>query len=137
MIERRLIGSALLCLFFLGGMAQEQRYNGYPSREGNIDIKENFADPPKGYGNIPFYWWNGDSLNRERLQEQLQILSEASTDGFSVSYIHSHPLVDVKLNSNGYGGFGKADLEPQGFLLIDGGRLGIGFPVNALMREWD
>lgn len=28
---------------------------------------------------------------------------------FSVSYIHSHPLVDVKLNSNGYGGFGKAD----------------------------
>lgn len=91
MIERRLIGSALLCLFFLGGMAQEQRYNGYPSREGNIDIKENFADPPKGYGNIPFYWWNGDSLNRERLQEQLQILSEASTDGFSVSYIHSHP----------------------------------------------
>ena len=109
MIERRLIGSALFCLFFLGGMAQEQRYNGYPSREGNIDIKENFADPPKGYGNIPFYWWNGDSLNRERLQEQLQILSEASTDGFSVSYIHSHPLVDVKLNSNGYGGFGKAD----------------------------
>lgn len=109
MIERKLIGSALLCLFFLGGMAQEQRYNGYPSREGNIDIKENFADPPKGYGNIPFYWWNGDSLNRERLQEQLQILSEASTDGFSVSYIHSHPLVDVKLNSNGYGGFGKAD----------------------------
>ena len=40
MIERKLIGSALLCLFFLGGMAQEQRYNGYPSREGNIDIKE-------------------------------------------------------------------------------------------------
>ena len=115
MIERRLIGSALFCLFFLGGMAQEQRYNGYPSREGNIDIKENFADPPKGYGNIPFYWWNGDSLNRERLQEQLQILSEASTDGFSVSYIHSHPLVDVKLNSNGYGGFGKADPGTPGF----------------------
>lgn len=48
MIERRLIGSALLCLFFLGGMAQEQRYNGYPSREGNIDIKETLLILRKG-----------------------------------------------------------------------------------------
>lgn len=109
MLGKKVISVSLLCSLFSIGMAQEQRYIGYPSREGNINIEENFVNPPKGYGNVPFYWWNGDSLNRDRLQEQLQILSEASTDGFSVSYIHSHPWVDVELNAKGYGSFGKAD----------------------------
>lgn len=107
---RRKIIIGLLCCTCLGqGRAQEQRCKGYPSREGNIDIKEYFANPPKGYGNVPFYWWNGDSLNQERLMDQLKTLSEAAVDGFAVSYIHSHPLVDVEWNAKGYGGFGKPD----------------------------
>lgn len=88
---------------------QSQRPKGYPSREGSIDIRQHFANPPKGYGNAPFYWWNGDSLNRERLSDQLELLRDASTDGLAVSYIHSHPAVDVKLNANGFGAFGRAD----------------------------
>ena len=87
----------------------QQAYKGYPSKEGAIDIKEYFQHPPKGYGNVPFYWWNGDSLKRERLLEQLDILSDASTDGFAVSYIHTHPKVDIEQNAQGYGSFGRAD----------------------------
>lgn len=82
---------------------------GFPSREGLVDIRSNFNNPPKGYGNVPFYWWNGDSLKLNRLNEQLEILSDAAIDGFSVSYIHTHPGVDVELNSHGYGSFGRAD----------------------------
>lgn len=108
-MQKKAIVSLLLCSFFRLGEAQEQRFKGYPSREGNIDIRENFINPPKGYGNVPFYWWNGDSLNYERLLDQLNTLSDAPIEGFSVSYIHSHPLVDVELNANGYGGFGKPD----------------------------
>ena len=85
----------------------QQQYKGYPSRSGEIDIRAHFANPPKGYGNVPFYWWNGDSLKRDRLEAQLEELHDASTDGFAVSYIHSHPQADVVLNANGYGGFGK------------------------------
>ena len=72
-------------------------------------LKQNFTNPPKGYGNVPFYWWNGDSLNKERLKDQLNILSEAAIDGLSISYIHTHPQIDKDVNAKGYGSFGRAD----------------------------
>ena len=105
-----------LLVLFLGVLqsctqspVQSQKYKGFPSREGEIDIKANFANPPKGYGNVPFYWWSGDTLIKERLAEQLDILGESATDGFAVSYIHTHPKVEVELNANGYGGFGRVE----------------------------
>ena len=70
---------------------------------------KHFASPPAGYGNVPFYWWNGDSLRRERLQEQLEILSSAAVDGFAVSYIHTSPRIDTLENKNGYGLFGMTE----------------------------
>ena len=108
-MRRKIMSGLLFCFLFVQGEAQEQRFKGYPSREDVIDIKDHFVNPPKGYGNVPFYWWNGDSLNYERLMDQLNILSESSVDGLAVSYIHSHPMVDVELNKKGYGGFGKPD----------------------------
>ena len=33
--------------------AQSQRYKGYPKKD--TDIFSEFANPPKGYGNVPFY----------------------------------------------------------------------------------
>ena len=83
--------------------AQSLKYQGYPSSEGEIDLRSNFEAPPKGYGNIPFYWWSGDTLQYERLLDQLSILAESATDGFSVSYIHTHirlaqqPWIDIRL----------------------------------------
>ena len=99
----------LLLIFISCKEIPQQAYKGYPSKEGTIDIKKFFQHPPKGYGNVPFYWWNGDSLKKERLLEQLDILTDASTDGFAVSYIHTHPKVDIEQNAQGYGSFGRAD----------------------------
>lgn len=99
----------ILSMLCVGLYSQSLKYQGYPSSNGNIDIRSNFVNPPKGYGNVPFYWWNGDSLNYERLMDQLSVLSEASIDGLSVSYIHTHPEVDIELNAQGYGSFGRAD----------------------------
>ena len=98
-----------LSLLSVGVMSAREAYKGFPSAESAKNLKENFRNPPKGYGNVPFYWWDGDSLVRERLQYQLDILSDAPVDGFAVSYIHSHPAIDVELNANGYGNFGKPD----------------------------
>ncbi len=103
-----------ICMAYVLTACKEQGHIGYPSRDGEVDIVENFTNPPKGYGNVPFYWWNGDSLNRERLLEQLEVLEEASTDGFSISYIHTHPEVDKALNAGGYGSFGRADAGEPG-----------------------
>lgn len=86
-MRRKIMSGLLFCFLFVQGEAQEQRFKGYPSREGVIDIKDHFVNPPKGYGNVPFYWWNGDSLNYERLMDQLNTLSESSVDGLAVIFI--------------------------------------------------
>lgn len=87
-----------------------QAFKGFPPSvpDGNL-LMERFRTPPPGYGTVPFYWWDGDSLDRDRLDWQLGILADAPVDGFSVSYIHSHPGIDSALNAGGYGGFGKPD----------------------------
>ena len=86
-----------------------QYKKGWPSKDAGIDIREGFVNPPKGYGNVPFYWWCGDNLDLDRLTEQLEILSSSATDGLCVSYNHSHPQVDLEFNSQGYGGYGKTE----------------------------
>lgn len=99
----------LASLFCSAAFAGDKLPLGYPSRSGTIDIEKHFASPPKGYGNVPFYWWNGDTLTKERLLHQLDVMEESATDGFAVSYIHTHPKIDIEQNSKGYGSFGRAD----------------------------
>ena len=81
---------------------QLQKGKGYPKKAYESDLLQHFAAPPGGYGNVPFYWWNGDSLRKERLQEQLDILSSSAVDGFAVSYIHTSPRIDTFENRDGY-----------------------------------
>ncbi len=102
-----LITLALISSHSLRAEDISQAYKGYPSRSGEIDIRAGFQNPPKGYGNVPFYWWTGDSLKLERLREQLAILSDASTDGLCVSYNHTHAAVDTALNAAGHGPCGR------------------------------
>lgn len=94
-----------------------QAGKGFPGHDAaRGTLLERFQNPPKGYGTVPFYWWDGDSLDCERLADQLDILTDAPVDGFSVSYIHSHPKIDRELNAAGYGGFGKPDAgRPEAF----------------------
>ena len=86
-----------------------QKFKGYPLKGENIDVLPGFIHPSKGYGNIPFYWWNGDSLNRDRLREQLDILAASATDGFTISYIHLHNKSDSVEMQSGYGLFGRTE----------------------------
>jgi len=60
---------------------------------------ENFKNPPRGYGEVPFYWWTGgEELTRERLLWQLDQLSEATVLGLNVSYNHTHKVADSLAN---------------------------------------
>lgn len=100
---------AFMTLLASTGHAQSQKYKGYPDKRPDLDVLPGFVNPPKGYGNVPFYWWNGDVLDKERLKDQLDILSESATDGFAVSYIHTTPQVDTLENKDGYGLFGRTE----------------------------
>lgn len=107
---RRLSPAIFLVLlpFVLNGQ-QTQYKKGWPRDPGGIDIRKEFRNPPKGYGNVPFFWWNGDSLRMDRLREELEILSSSATDGFAVSYIHTAPAVDSLENKDGHGLFGRTE----------------------------
>lgn len=89
--------------------SQSQHLKGYPERGEKFDVLPGFQHPPKGYGNVPFYWWSGDRLTRERLAAQLDILSESATDGFAVSYIHTDPKTDTLFNGKKYGLYGRTE----------------------------
>ena len=47
-----------------------------------------FKEPPRDFAPIPFHFWNGERLTRERLSWQLEQLSAQGIGGTIVSYIH-------------------------------------------------
>jgi len=73
-------------------------FPGFPG-EDETAFFENFKNPPRGYGEVPFFWWTGgEELTRERLLWQLDQLSEASVLGLNVSYNHTHKVADSLAN---------------------------------------
>lgn len=61
---------------------------GYPSRGADVDLRAGFASPPPGYGEVPFWWWTGDPLDRERLLWQIEELHRKGIAGVQVNYAH-------------------------------------------------
>lgn len=51
-------------------------------------LLERFKSPPSDYAPISFYFWNGESLTRERLSWQLEQVRAQGIMGTIVSYIH-------------------------------------------------
>lgn len=49
----------------------------------------NFKSVPKGYGEVPFFWWLGDKLTKEKLSWQLEQLKDHHISGIQVNYAHS------------------------------------------------
>lgn len=53
------------------------------------NLLSNFTNPPKGYGEVSFYWWLGDKLTKERILWQLDKLSNKHIEALQVNYAHS------------------------------------------------
>jgi hypothetical protein len=47
---------------------------GFPSRAADLDARPGFQNPPAGYGEVPFWWWTGDPLDKDRLLWQIEQL---------------------------------------------------------------
>ncbi|MBQ2758590.1 MAG: hypothetical protein IJE93_02360 [Clostridia bacterium] len=71
-----------------------------------------FLTPNDKYGEVPFYWWGGDKLDRERLSKQLQLLKEKGIAGIQINYSHQYS----RYSTEPYGGHGKSiEGEPEQF----------------------
>src|SRR5574344_1157895 len=62
---------------------------GRPDRSANMDALPGFKNPPKGYGEVPFYWWLGDTLTRAHLTDHLDKLAIRGVSSLQVNYAHS------------------------------------------------
>ena len=63
--------------------------SGFPDRSPNLDVLPGFISPPKGYGEVSFYWWVGDTLTKERITSQLDQLKDQSITGLQINYCHT------------------------------------------------
>jgi hypothetical protein len=76
-----------LCLLLLASSVRAGG-TGLPSRDPNLDVLPGFKTPPPGYGEIPYWWWTGDTLNADRLISQLDALHAKGISGVQVNYSH-------------------------------------------------
>lgn len=61
---------------------------GYPERENIRNLEEKFRTPPRGYGEVPFYWWIGDTLTRDHIEWELDQLSGRHISSLQINYCH-------------------------------------------------
>jgi hypothetical protein len=61
---------------------------GFPSRDSDLDVLPGFQNPPEGYGEVPFWWWTGDPLDKDRLLWQIEELHKKGIPGMQINYAH-------------------------------------------------
>ena len=62
---------------------------GFPDRSSKLDVLPGFKNPPKGYGEVSFYWWLADTLTHERITWQLEQLKDKGITGLQINYCHT------------------------------------------------
>ncbi len=75
----------LFCLLFIlfGWTTFGEEY-----AKSDILNANDFRQPPRGYGEVPFWWWTGEKLNAERLIHQLNELHKKGISGVQINYAH-------------------------------------------------
>ena len=82
------ISIALLLLTFCLRGQVTKLTPGFPDRSSELDVLPGFKNPPKGYGDVAFYWWQGDTLTRERLTWELDQLKDKGVTSLQINYSH-------------------------------------------------
>jgi len=86
MKSRILFALFTFCQFSLFGQAILPA--GYVDRSPSLDVLPGFLNPPKGFGEVPFYWWQGDTLTRERITWELNQLQNKGISSLQINYSH-------------------------------------------------
>ena len=61
---------------------------GQANRSPDLDILPGFQKPPAGFGAVPFFWWLGDPLTKERLGWILGQMKGYGISGYQINYAH-------------------------------------------------
>jgi hypothetical protein len=85
-IKKHLFFIFLIVGFYSVGQSQSM-HTGNRSSNG-LDVLQGFKNPPKGYGDVAFFWWQGDTLTRERLTWELNQLKNKGVTSLQINYSH-------------------------------------------------
>ena len=95
---------------------------GYPdneatSKEPLSSFFAKFLEPPPGYGQVPFYWFTGDQLTKERLSWQLDFLAGRTLPGVNPEEMpQDYPMPRISgVQINNAHARGSLDGKPFGF----------------------
>lgn len=69
------------------------------------DFINALTSPHRRYGEVPFYWWNGSELDKNRLSEQIRMLADKGLAGVQINYAHINGGGE---NNLPFGGHGKS-----------------------------
>ncbi|HWS01443.1 MAG TPA: glycosyl hydrolase, partial [Prolixibacteraceae bacterium] len=88
---KNLIFVLLILLLKLSANAQNRPKlpPGFPDRSPYMDVLPGFRTPPRGYGEVSFYWWIGDTLTQDRILWQLDQLKDKGITGLQINYCHT------------------------------------------------
>lgn len=62
---------------------------GQAVRTADLDVSPGFQKPPDGFGVVPFFWWLGDPLTKERLGWELEQMKGMGIAGYQINYAHT------------------------------------------------
>ena len=62
---------------------------GQAVRTADLDVTPGFQKPPAGFGVVPFFWWLGDPLSKERLGWELEQMAGMGVAGYQINYAHT------------------------------------------------
>jgi len=108
---------------------------GFPSRGPGVDIRRAFAAPPPGYGEVPFWWWTGERLDKERLLWQLEELHKAGVSGTQINYAHTRSdgwkteAVEPPI-------FSEAWWDVFAFMAKESAKRGMGIGLSGYTLDW-
>ena len=100
--------------------------------------------PDRSFGEVPFYWWTGDKLNKERLTRQLEALAAKGVAGVQINYAHMDRGGEKGLSYGGAGRtipgdpaqFSEAWWEMFSHAARECERLGMGIGVGDYTLAW-
>jgi len=87
---RKIIVSLIASILIISVSGQNPKLPpGFPDRSPKMDVLPGFINPPKGYGEVSFYWWLGDTLTHDRILWQLDQLKDKGITGLQINYCHT------------------------------------------------
>lgn len=109
--------------------------SGFPRADAEATLRRDFKAPPPGYGEVPFWWWTGDRLDKARLLEQIEALHRAGVSGTQINYAHTRS-----------DGWRTADVEPAifsdawwdvvNFVAEESAKRGMGVGLSGYTLDW-